>query len=208
MNDPTLNDLINRKIPCVLFFSRHDAENVSFVDADNYTGGRIAADHLASLGHQKIGMICGNANSTSARDRLKGFLDALKERKIPVTDNYLLTAPTLGDEPAQIEVYLAQPNRPTALFCFSDDVAFHTMRVAQKMGIRVPEDLSVVGFDSLARSEHSTPPLTSVRQPVREMAQVATELLIKIANKEPLVNNRITFPTELDIRESTGPAPH
>lgn len=204
-DDPTLSDLINRTFPCVLFFTRHESEAVSWVDSDNYGGGRIAAEHLIQLGHRKIGMICGSPNSTSAIDRLQGFRDALKDHNIPLPDGYLLNVPTIGEEPAEIEAYLARPDRPSAVFCFSDDGALHTIRTAQKMGLVVPGDLSVVGFDSLSRSEHSNPPLTSVRQPVRQMAQVATEILIKIANKEKVENTKVVFPTELDVRGSTAP---
>lgn len=203
-DDPTLAELLNRSFPSVLFFTRHENPGVPYVDADNYGGGRLATQHLIELGHRRIGMILGSQKSTSAQERLRGFTDVMAEHRLELSPRYILKA-TGDDDREVISSYLAMPDRPTAVFCYSDDLALQCMRIAQSMGITVPGELSLVGFDSLERSEQSHPPLTSVRQPIREMAKCATELLVKIATDAPLEIRQITFPTKLDVRQSTAP---
>lgn len=201
-DDETLNSLIKRGFPSVLFFTH--AANAPSVDADNYQGGRLATEHLADLGHRNLGMICGHHYSTSGRERLAAFLDVLRERDLPIQPRSLLE-PTPGEEVAEIREYLMRPDRPTGIFCFSDLYAFYVLKAANELGISVPDELSVVGFDSLESCEHSNPPLTSVRQPVIDIARAATELLISIVRGEPVEENAVLFPTSLDIRRSTAP---
>ncbi len=204
VDDETLRLLMEHGFPCVLFFTRSEDAAVAFVDCDNYGGGRLAAGHLVTLGHKRIGMICGSSGSSSAVDRLRGFRDALNSSGVAIPDRFLVQM-IAGSEAETIEGFLRSPDRPTALFSFSDEFAFLTCRIAAKLGIRVPEDLSVVGFDSLDACDHVTPPLTSVRQPVLEMARTATQLLVKLVKKEEVVERQIVFTTTLDVRGSTAP---
>lgn len=203
-DDETLSELLRRPLPTVLFFTRSDDPNVPFVDADNLMGGQIAVDHLTGLGHQRIGIISGSEHSTSSSDRRKGFLTAMERSGLPVEPGHDLSVPNLEDSQALIDL-LQSPNRPTGLVCWSDDVAFAVLKTAAQLGIQCPAELSVIGFDSLQACEYSTPRLTSIRQPVREIAKTATELLISIAKREEAPNRQVVFPVELEVRDSTAP---
>ena len=203
-NDEALDLLMDQPLPCVLFFMQSDRPEVAFVDADNRLGGRQAAEHLLSLGHRRLGMLCGSPRSTSAMERLAGFREALTTADLRIDERHLLHLANVGEAEA-IEDYLRSPDRPSGIFCFSDEYAFLACRIAAKVGLRVPEDLSVVGFDSLEACEHFNPPITSIRQPVVEMARVATQMLVKIVRKEPIDQLQIVFHTVLDVRASTAP---
>lgn len=203
-DDEALNQLIERGFPTVLFFTKTERKNVPFVDSENLDGACQATEHLISLGHTRIGMICGNPRSTSAIDRFRGFKETMERHGLKIEDRHILRVPP-GIEIETITTFLRSPDRPSALFCFSDEFAFMVLRVARTLGIKVPADLSVVGFDSLSSCETSNPPLTSVRQPVAEMARTATEMLVKIARKDKPEQLQVLFRTELDVRASTAP---
>ncbi|MDR3689798.1 MAG: LacI family DNA-binding transcriptional regulator [Fimbriimonas sp.] len=202
-DDETLRLLLEQGFPSVLFFSRSDHEHISFVDCDNYGGAVLATEHLVSLGHRQIGMVLGHHASTSSSERLAGYCDTLNRSSIEF-DGRLVMRPTPGNEFQCIRNFIVE-QKPTAIFCISDLYAIYTLMVANDLGLRVPEELSVVGFDSLESCERSNPPLTSVRQPVLEIARKATEILVSMARNEKVESRRVIFPTELDIRQSTAP---
>ena len=203
-DDETLSELLRRTLPTVLFFTRSEDPAVPFVDADNFMGGRLATEHLLSLGHTRIGVVCGSEHSTSSVDRRRGFLDAMERAGLEVPAENDLSVPNLDQDESIVQL-LKRQDRPTALVCWSDDSAFAVLKLAAQLGIDVPGDLSVSGFDSLQACDYSTPRLTSIRQPVREIAKTATELLIAIAKREDIPSKQIVFPVELELRESTAP---
>lgn len=149
-------------------------------------------------------MLCGSPRSTSAKERLAGFRETLNAHGLRAEERHLLHLTDIGEAEA-IENFLRSPDRPSGIFCFSDEYAFLACRIAMKIGLRVPEDLSVVGFDSLDACDDFNPPVTSIRQPVVEMARVATQMLVKLVRKEPIDEAQIVFHTVLDVRESTAP---
>jgi LacI family transcriptional regulator len=203
--DPTLEDVLRRKFPCVLFFTRSLDGEVAFVDSDNYTGGRMATQHLLDLGHKRIGMVRGSLRSVASNDRFNGYRDAMEVSGLGVRDEHVCIMTTLTENPEGFIQMMQGPNAPTALFVWSDDDAFTAIRLLTEWGYRVPEDVSVVGFDSLDPCERFTPPLTSVRQPVCEMAREATLLLAKIARGEEVARKQLLYPLTLDVRASTAP---
>jgi LacI family transcriptional regulator len=204
-DDETLNELIQRPLPVVLFFCRSDNPNVAFVDADNFNGGKLAATHLIELGHRDIGVILGDANSTSSIERHRGFKAALQEHGIPYNPRYAAQGIHDTAQIKHLEHLLKSPDRPTGFFCWSDDDALHLLSLAKELNIKIPEKLSIVGFDSLSPAEISQPPLTSISQPVREISKAAAELLIEICNNGMPSYHQIVMPVKLDIRGSTAP---
>lgn len=202
-DDETINLLINKNFPCVLFFTRTELPGVPYVDGDNIGGARQAVDHLIELGHKRIALIAAHEKSTSSGERIQGYKESLSCAGIDFDERLVLHV-TPGHEIRDIKKLLSE-RRPTAVFCFSDEFAFYTMHTARELGLHVPTDLSVVGFDSLDSSEKSDPPLTSVRQPVHEIAQQATKLLVALTKGEKPKDTQIILPTELDIRQSTCP---
>lgn len=206
-NDPMVQQLINRGFPFVLFFTRNYDPRACFVDSDNYMGGQIATDHLIKLGHQRIGMVRGSHQSTSSNDRFNGYRDALESNGIPCREDHVLAIPTPDSPLGGLDDLMARPDRPTAFFIWSDDVAYPVMARLKELGFECPRDVSIVGFDSLPSSELCSPRLTSVKQAIEEIARAATQMLVARINGEDIRQRQQIFPLTLDIRSSTGPAP-
>ena len=175
--------------------------NYPSVHATNYQGAMDAMNYLLSLGHKRIGFICGRAELESSTRRLKGYRDALEQAELPVEENLI----TSGDYTTERGVKCTQEllsldNPPTAIFASNDQTAMGVYQVAQKVGLRIPDDLSVVGFDNIMESKYMK--LTTVDQFIYEMGLVATQMLIKLINGEPLDSQTYKMHTQLIIRDS------
>jgi DNA-binding LacI/PurR family transcriptional regulator len=207
-DDPTLSAVLARRFPTVLFFSRSTQAGVPFVDCDNFAGGRLATDHLIGLGHRKIAFLHGSVKSVDSAERGAGYRHSLQEHGIEHDSRHVLNFASATDDPRPFIEMMKGPDRPTGLFVWSDDVAFACMRILNELNLDVPRDVSVVGFDSSSACERVTPALTSVNQPVAEMARSATKLLAQILRGgASFAEHQIVFPLELDVRASTQ-APH
>lgn len=204
-NDETLVRLLDLGTPCVQFFTHSEGLDVPSVDLDNELGGRLATEHLLSLGHRRIAMVCGSSRSVSSMARVMGYQNALTNAGIACRPEWIVSIASYEDDTAPILRVLSEPDPPTALFVWSDDIALMIMRDLRSEGIRIPQDLSIVGFDSLATAENASPPLTSVRQPIRTMAAEATRMLISRVRRQPIDSPKIYFDPILDIRASTAP---
>jgi DNA-binding LacI/PurR family transcriptional regulator len=208
VNDPAIEEVLAHKFPCVLFFSRSDEAEVPFVDADNFAGGKIATQHLLDLGHRRIGMVRGPKLSVAANDRYAGYRHSLEQRGLDVDLGLIAQMDSPKDRPASLIALLDQAQPPTAIFCWSDEVAFVAMRMARELGLSIPEQLSIVGFDSTPACDRTTPALTSVHQPVFLMARDAAMLLASILRDEPIERRQVIYPLTLDVRGSTAaPSP-
>lgn len=206
-DDPTLNEILDREFPVVMFFTRSNRPNVPYVDADNYSGGRMGTKHLLDIGHTNIGMVRGPAQSVSSNDRFNGYRDALEAAGLVVRSNHIATLESPMAPPGDLLAMMSHEDRPTALFVWSDDVAFSVLRWLGEIGLSVPGDVSVVGYDSSDACERVHPALTSVRQPVHDMAAEATEMLARLIRKQPLQRHQVLYPPTLDVRASTAPRP-
>jgi LacI family transcriptional regulator len=175
------------------------------VDSDNLHGARLATEHLLGLGHRRIAMLTGRPDLESARLRERGYREALAAAGVPVDDRLVRVGSYDADaalEPAR--ELLAAADRPTAVFAANDVSAIATVEVATGLGLRVPADLSVVGFDNIPESALNDPPLTTVDQPIRTMGQRAIDLLVAlIRGGEPELTH-VTLPTRLVVRASTA----
>ncbi len=207
LDDPTLHKLIDSRFPTVLFFTRTSHPDICYVDCDNYAGGRLAAKHLIDLGHRRITMVRGSSSSVSSNDRFSGYREAMENAGLTIDGSHLMRMPTPTEGIPEFVRIMSERNRPTAVFCWSDDVAFQCMRILRELAIRVPDDVSVVGYDSSDACDHVTPALTSVKQPIFEMAREASEMLVALVNRQNLTRRQIIYPPSLDIRFSTAPAP-
>lgn len=203
--DPLADELAKHGLPTVQFFTRNDHPDHAFVDADNYSGGRMATRHLLELGHRRIAIVRGPHGSTSSNDRFNGYRDALESAGLTVRPEDVLVYTSPSDDMSELTRLMTADDRPTALFVWSDEVAFGCLAVLRAAGLDVPGDVSVVGFDSLEQCNRSIPPLTSIRQPVAEMAQEATRLLVSIIRGETPERKQIIYPLVLDVRGSTAP---
>ncbi|GAB4538062.1 MAG: LacI family DNA-binding transcriptional regulator [Anaerolineae bacterium] len=201
-----LKELQSSGVPFVRLAPKDRKSCLPYVATTDWQGAYDMTRYLLSQGHRRIGFIKGPADQTAGRDRLNGFKAALAEEGIDV-DPVLLTQ---GDDHFEsgrscASTLLAVRPRPTAIFANNDEMASGALVVAHQMGIPVPEELSVVGFDDIPLSRQVWPSLTTVRQPIREMAELATSLLIRILEGEALETHQYEIPTKLIIRQSSGP---
>lgn len=175
--------------------------NYPAVHATNYQGALDAMEYLIGLGHKRIGYITGRAELESSNRRYKGYCDALKKARIPfdkqlVAEGDYTTA--TGISGARQLLALEKP--PTAIFASNDQMAMGVYQVAEEMGLRIPDDFSVVGFDNIAESKYMG--LTTVDQFISDMGYVGTQMLIKLINGIPLENQTYQMQTRLVIRTS------
>ena len=180
--------------------------SVPTVGSNNFNGGLLAARHLLDLGHQRIAVISGPPDVLCSRARVAGFQSAHEEAGVPVDRElvrYGSFSATAGH--AHGLRLLSRPDRPTAIFAGSDIQAMGVLRAARQCGLRVPEDLSVIGYDNLPVSAWTDPALTTINQPLRDMAGIATQMLLGLARGDQPATSRIDLVTELVVRESTAP---
>ena len=202
-DDDELAALIRDGFPIVLQGSRADLDAPS-VDVDNRAGARGAVAFLVSLGHRQIGCITNAPLAyTAATERLNGYRDALDEAGIAFDERLVVEGSFVAASGYGAMTALLARARPTAVFVASDVVAIGAIRALREAGLRVPTDVSVVGFDDIALAEHFDPPLTTVRIPAHSLGETAGQLLVERIAGRP-VAARTLLPTQLVIRESTG----
>lgn len=180
------------------------------VHMDDVAAAREMTEHLANLGHKRIGFIVGEPRYGASQARREGYLAAMKTRGLPVTDSWVRQGDfTFQSGLDQAKALLALPDRPTAIFASNDDMALGCIAAIAEAGLMTPGDISVAGFDDSPSSRFSRPQLTTVRQPVAEMSSVAAKLLIARAksNEPPERPVDELLPFELIHRASTAPPP-
>lgn len=206
VDDPLSEELLKRGFPHVLMFTRGNDERQNFVDCDNVAGARIAMESLLSRGHRRIVHLAGSPHSGAANDRCSGYRDALTKAGLCIRPDWIIETTFAGaDYNVAAGLFsLPEDERPTAVFAWSDEVAIQMVRVLKERGFRVPEDVSVIGFDSTDVCDHTDPPLTSVRQPIYSMAVEALTLLTRMIEGAETEARPIVIQPELDIRRSCG----
>ena len=162
--------------------------------------------YLASLGHERIAFIKGDTAHKAVGNRYDGYRDGLKQSGLEYRAELVAQGDnSLGSGEACAADLLQHEPRPTAIFCANDDMAAGVLRVATRLGIRVPEELSIAGCDDIALCQQLYPSLTTIRQPLSTMAEVASLALIESSRGKPLEPGRDVVPGSLEIRESTAP---
>jgi len=199
--------LAARSIPVVVVDTAGEPPtDVPTVGSANWNGGLAATRHLLGLGHRRIAVISGPADVMCSRARIDGYRTALEGAGVAVDPALVRHGDFfVGGGYLHGSELLALPDPPTAIFAGSDLQALGVLRAARERGLRVPEDLSVVGYDDLPVAAWIGPPLTTVHQPLQEMAATAARMVLDLARGEQPTNLRIDLATELVIRESTAP---
>jgi DNA-binding LacI/PurR family transcriptional regulator len=200
--------LRTRGIPFVVVDPVAEPADVPWVGATNWAGGVEATRHLLELGHRRIGIIAGPPHALPGRARLDGYRAALDEAAVAADPALIRCGDFLVDDGlvhTRAMLDLSEP--PTAVFACSDAYAVGAYKAAYELGVRIPEQLSVVGFDDIAPATWLTPPLTTVRQPLTGMAEEAAAMVISLARGQPLPRMRVVLATDLMVRGSTGPPP-
>ena len=182
--------------------------DIAAVSAAHFAGARAATEHLIKLGHRRIGVIGGPVEWLASEARLAGHTSALADAGVlPSRELVRSVHPTSDDGYVAAGELLALPDRPTALVAFNDKAAVGAMQAAAELGLRVPQDLSVTGFDDIDLARATLPMLTTVRQPLQEMGRMAVSLLMRILERHEHEALHIELATELVVRGSTGPVP-
>lgn len=203
------------RLPAEHESSMHDRFAIDSVSIDNAVGAALAVRHLLDLGHERIGFISGPLRTLSRLARLEGYRTALAEAGITANQNWVWEgrdARGFGDvDGAQLGRNAAHDllcglQRPTALIAINDMYALGATAGARDLGLRVPDDLSVIGFDDIVLASITEPPLTTVRQPLRELMHAAVELLVsRLAINRVHTREYVVIAPELVVRESTAP---
>lgn len=206
---PEVTQLLeSARIPSVLLNRDAGEAAVDRVMADHRGGAATVATHLLALGHRRIGLIAGPANTSTSRDREAGFSAALERAGTPL-DPLLRRAGEFTHQSGfqWCTELLDRPDPPTAIFCANDVVAFGALDAARRLQIEVPRDVSIAGFDDIPMASWDAFSLTTVRQPLVDMARDAAQLLVRrIEEDDHSEPRRIVFPTHLVVRSTTGAA--
>jgi LacI family transcriptional regulator len=200
--DPLIPQLLETRVPFVLH-GRHEDPRVSFVEVDNVAGAYTAVTHLVRLGHRRIALITGPSDSLAAEDRKRGYLNALRERRVPL-DEALIVHGDFTESSSYRAMQRLLQYEPDAVFVASDSMALGALRALREAGKCVPDDVAVVGFDDMPQAATAEPPLTTIRQPIQQTGVLAVETLIDILENGADPPRRIILPTELVIRASCG----
>jgi DNA-binding LacI/PurR family transcriptional regulator len=204
-NVELLAALQRKAIPMIDFDRRSGLKDVDTIELDNALGARLAADHLLSLGHKRIAMISGPRHLSNSRNRLNGFRRALRDVGVQLPNEYV----EYGDfreasGRRAAEKLLSLKKRPTALFVANNEMTAGALLALREQKTRIPDEISLVGFDDARWAQFSDPPLTIVAQPTSAMGKRSAELLLTRIQKEKGTTTEI-FPPELVVRGSTAP---
>jgi LacI family transcriptional regulator len=205
---PVLAELVRHGIPVVVVDRIRDTQDLCTVSVDDELGGRLAVEHLLDLGHRRIAYIGGPEHLGQVRDRRLGGQQALVGQGLAADDLVTLETDSLtvaeGRRAGERLAGLPSRSRPTAAFCANDLLALGLLQHAVTLGIRVPEELAIVGYDDIDFAAAAAVPLTSVRQPRRLLGRTAAELLLdEAANEDTHQHQRVVFTPELVARTST-----
>jgi LacI family transcriptional regulator len=202
-----LTHLQQQRFPFVVVDPRLQlGEGIPSITAAHASGAKRATEHLLALGHRRIAAITGPDGWVATDERRNGYHAALAadavvpDPGLEVTSNWMISG---GYEAGS--ALLELPDPPTAIFAFNDNLAIGAMRAARARGLRVPEDLSIVGFDDTEEAAIVTPALTTVRQPLAEMGRMAVSLLVRLLDRQRVEALRVELATRLVVRESTAP---
>lgn len=207
MESPVISELRKLKVPTVVIDpSGGPTGDLPTIGATNWAGGMAATEHLLEQGHRRIGLITGPADMWCSRARLDGYRAALESAGLNADDALTVRGDFSHESGfAQARLLLAAADPPTAVFASSDQMAFGAYEAIRQAGLRVPEDVGVVGFDDLPEARWMSPPLTTVRQPLADMGAVAARTVLRLAAGQAIDSPRVELATELIVRESSAP---
>ena len=173
------------------------------VRIDNAAAAKTVTDYLISQGHKRIGIITGLLDNRHTIDRLSGFRKSLEEAGLEFDQSLVIEGEfTMTSGQVAANQVLMMDEKPTALFCLNDDMAIAVMQTLKANGVRVPEDISIAGFDNIEYSKYTDPPLTTIEQPAQEMGRMAAKQLITLLEQGELPQNRFVMPYEFIVRDS------
>jgi len=204
-NAEILSPLLQQSIPVALIARHMPSLSVHTVTIDDILGGALAADHLLELGHTRVAVLSEPSKVSSSQERVRGFRETLIKAGLTLEPNQIReSAADLSSAKKEALLLLGEKDHPTGLFCCNDIQAIGALQAAKELGLRVPEDVSIIGFDNTILASVTSPPLTTVAQPIEELGHRAVDLLIEELKDEQKEPQKIVLKPELVIRESAG----
>lgn len=204
-HDPRVSFLLQQQFPFVCFGRTNQDADFPWVDIDGAEGVRRAVDYLVELGHRRIGYLRGPQDLMFVALRWQGFRDAMAANQLPIEEKWIVHG-DLSQRDGRLKAgqLLDQPERPTALITGNDLMALGAIAAAQERDLVVGRDLSVIGFDDIPPAEQAHPPLTTIHQPIYQIATQVTGMLVRILEGEPLEERQVLLAPQLVVRQSTG----
>lgn len=203
-NEKQFQELLRDKTPLVVMNKKVEEQDASYVAINNFKGAYEAAEFLIQHGHRRIAHLAGTLFVQCARERLEGYKSALLKNGIDINQEYIQETNFSRKEAREkLERLFTLKEKPTAIFCCSDEVASEVLSFCEEKNIIVPKDLSVIGFDDNPNCLYGSLMLTTVRQPFREMTQLAADILKDIVDKKG-GSRKIILDTELIVRDTVG----
>ncbi|MBU8785521.1 MULTISPECIES: LacI family DNA-binding transcriptional regulator [Bacillus] len=198
-----IDHVTGQNIPIVVLNRKIERPSVINILANEKEGAYLAASHFIENGHKRIAMVQGKQGFKSSKERLDGFLDALRAHGVPVQSEYLASGDyTMKSGYSAVEKLLKLKNPPTALFCANDDMAIGAMNALYANGKRCPDDISIIGFDDIGFSAYTTPSLTTVKKPTEKISVLGAESLLSVIENPETKGGQTLISTELVIRNS------
>ncbi|WP_204013598.1 LacI family DNA-binding transcriptional regulator [Virgisporangium aurantiacum] len=194
-------------LPVVVIDPRRIDLDLPRVTVDNYDGVRAGTRHLLTAGHRRIAYIRGEEDHESTELRYRGYEDAMRLAGIQPDPALVVSTNFNHQGGVHTATRLLTTQRPTAIVAGADPIALGALAAARVLGLSVPDDLSIVGFDDLPQAAHSAPPLTTVRQPLHDMGRAGSRALLSLIARQPLPTDDIRLTTKLIIRSTTAPPP-
>lgn len=203
-----LKPLQEHSLAIALIARDNPALDASSVRVHDLEGGRLAAEHLLHLGHRRLAVLAENERVTSSSDRVRGFVEAAASHGLELPPGCIAACDhKIEDGYRRAKAMLELAVRPTALFCCNDLLAIGALRAARELGLRVPEECSVVSFDDTILASVTDPPLTVIAQPIEQMGRMAVDLVVRGLSGKGDPARRIVLPPELIVRQSTDLPP-
>lgn len=203
VNDPLIPQLVENQVPFVVIGRPLNAPTANYVDVENVAGGHTATTHLIRLGYKRVATITGPMNAIAGLERLEGYQQAVQDRGRTI-DPALIANGDFTEAGGYTAMRQLLTSQPDAVFAASDMMAMGALRAIREVGLTVPGDIALVGYDDMVPTPVVEPPLTTVRQPIRRMGTQAVEMLIDILHNGLTPPRRLVLPTELVIRASCG----
>ena len=208
--DDHIRDLIDQRLHVVAVDREITDFEVPSVLIDNKEAAKTAVSYLASLGHKMIAYLTfPSTNMKTVEDRLKGYKEGLHSNGLEFNQALVIIDESLRTNEMResyqvVSEFMRKANHPTAIFAMDDLIAIGLLKALKDMGFRVPQDISVMGFDNIAISAFTDPPLTTIKQPKKRMGEAAIQLLIDLIERKKLDSKKLILPTELIIRGSVA----
>jgi DNA-binding LacI/PurR family transcriptional regulator len=203
-NHNVLKELLQEQFPIALIAQDIPQLMIDVVTVDDFLGGYMATSHLVSLGHKKIAIMLSTYKRTSEKYRLQAYRQVLEENGLEYNEEFVVYADYKRGSGKRVATEVLQsPNKPTAIFAGNDFLAIEIYQAAKELGLKIPKDLSVIGFDNTILASIVDPPLTTIAQPIQEMGRQVMNLLVQEIEGKKNTKQRVVLLPELIIRGST-----